>query len=234
MDCPRSGMIEAIVAGEAKTAAAMAASLASGALAPEEIAAAVAEAMAEVGRRFETGEFYLPEMLVAAEAAQGCLGVIAGCVGRGGGGRLGTVVLGSVQGDQHDIGKNLVGMFLRSAGFEVVDAGVDVSPEDFARLIVEHEADLLGMSALLTTTMPAMGRTVALLTERGLRPRVKVLVGGAPVTDGFAARIGADGYAPNAPLAARAAKALIRGGPQPRPDTGPPGGHVPAAAGPRG
>ena len=165
-------------------------------------------AMAEVGRLFEENEYFVPEMLVAARSMQGGLALLKPLLAAGGTTPAGTVVVGTVKGDLHDIGKNLVSMMLEGAGFEIVDLGTDVPPERFVAAVKEHHAQVIGMSALLTTTMPSMASTIKALEEAGLRGKVKVMVGGAPVTDEFAKRIGADGYSPDASSAVRLAKAL--------------------------
>ncbi|MGB5933457.1 MAG: corrinoid protein [Anaerolineae bacterium] len=166
-------------------------------------------AMTEVGDRFERQEFYIPEMLIAARAMQTGLGVLKPLLVEGELETAGRVVMGTVKGDLHDIGKNLVSMMLEGAGFEVTDLGVDVPPERFVDVVRQKRPDIVGMSALLTTTMPAMVSAIEALTEAGLREEVKVMVGGAPVTQGYADQIGADGYAPDAGSAARKAKELL-------------------------
>jgi 5-methyltetrahydrofolate--homocysteine methyltransferase len=166
-------------------------------------------AMAEVGRLFEDGEMFVPEMLIAARAMQAGMNLLKPHLAESEIVSAGKVVLGTVAGDLHDIGKNLVGMMMEGAGFEVVDLGTDVKPASFVDAVREHQADIIGMSALLTTTMPAMVTTVEALEEAGLRDRVKVLVGGAPVTQAFADKIGADGFAPDASSATRKAKQLL-------------------------
>jgi 5-methyltetrahydrofolate--homocysteine methyltransferase len=165
-------------------------------------------AMAEVGRLFEENEYFVPEMLVSARAMQSGLGLLKPHLAAGGATPAGKVVVGTVKGDLHDIGKNLVAMMLEGSGFEVVDLGTDVSPEKFVAAVKEHKPQVIGMSALLTTTMPSMGATVKALQEAGVREHVKVMIGGAPVTDGFARQIGADGYSPDASSAVRLAKRL--------------------------
>src|SRR5512143_448015 len=155
-------------------------------------------AMAEVGRLFEENEYFVPEMLVSARAMQAGLSLLKPSLAASGAAPAGKVVVGTVKGDLHDIGKNLVAMMLEGAGFEIIDLGTDVTPEKFVAAVVEHKPQVIGMSALLTTTMPSMGNTVKALQEAGVRDQVKVMVGGAPLTDEFAKRIGADGYAPDA------------------------------------
>ena len=165
-------------------------------------------AMAEVGRRFECGEFYVPEMLISARAMKSGLSLLRPHLIAANVQAVGKVVIGTVQGDLHDIGKNLVGMMLEGAGFEVVDLGADVPPEKFVAAVIEHRPHLIACSALLTTTMPRMNNIIFSLKEAGLRDQVKVMIGGAPVTDKYATDIGADGYAPDAGSAASLAKEL--------------------------
>lgn len=166
-------------------------------------------AMGEVGDLFEKGEYFVPEMLVSARAMQSGLELLKPLLASAEVQSTGKVVLGTVQGDLHDIGKNLVGMMLEGAGFELVDLGADVSPEKFAQAVRENQPDILAMSALLTTTMPAMKSTIDALAGAGLRSQVKVMVGGAPITDEYANGIGADGFAPDASRAASLAKKLV-------------------------
>ncbi len=166
-------------------------------------------AMTEVGRLFEENEYFVPEMLVAARAMQSGLAILKPHLAEGGSISAGTVVMGTVKGDLHDIGKNLVSMMLEGAGFEVIDLGTDVTPDKFVNAVVTHKAQVIGMSALLTTTMPSMSATLKALEEAGVRDRVKVMIGGAPVTDSFAKQIGADGFSPDASAAVRLAKSLV-------------------------
>jgi 5-methyltetrahydrofolate--homocysteine methyltransferase len=166
-------------------------------------------AMADVGRQFEAGDMFVPEMLIAARAMKEGLAILQPHLVDAGVEPVGKVVLGTVKGDLHDIGKNLVGMMLEGSGFEVIDLGVDVSPDEFVAAIQEHQPQLVGLSALLTTTMPGMQATIEALAEADVRDQVKVLVGGAPVTSQFAQEIGADAYAPDASAAATQAKALL-------------------------
>jgi 5-methyltetrahydrofolate--homocysteine methyltransferase len=167
-------------------------------------------AMEEVGRRFESGEFFVPEMLVSARAMKSALALLRPYLITANVKAVGKVVIGTVQGDLHDIGKNLVSMMLEGAGFEVIDLGTDVSAEKYVAAVREHQPDLIGCSALITTTMPHMEDVIQTLTDAGLRDRVKVIVGGAPVTQKYATDIGADGYAPDAASAAACAKELIQ------------------------
>jgi 5-methyltetrahydrofolate--homocysteine methyltransferase len=163
-------------------------------------------AMAEVGRRFETNEYFVPELLIAARAMKAALTLIRPLLVARGEKPAGRVVIGTVKGDLHDIGKNLVVSLLEGGGFEVVDLGANVSPERFIAAIREKDIRIVAMSALLTTTMPAMKSTIEALKAAGLRPKVKVLVGGAPVTQQYADEIGADGYSANAVGAVALAK----------------------------
>ncbi|MFO7624322.1 MAG: corrinoid protein [Anaerolineales bacterium] len=166
-------------------------------------------AMAEVGRLFEEGEYYVPEMLISARSMQAGLAVLKPHLMQANIKSAGKVVAGTVKGDLHDIGKNLVCMMLEGAGFEIYDLGTDVSPEKFVTFLQEQEADIVALSALLTTTMPNMKATIEALRQAGLRERVKVIIGGAPVTDSYAQQIGADGYSPDASRAVSLAKSLF-------------------------
>jgi 5-methyltetrahydrofolate--homocysteine methyltransferase len=166
-------------------------------------------AMAEVGRLFEEGEYYVPEMLISARSMQAGLAVLKPHLMQANIKSAGKVVAGTVKGDLHDIGKNLVCMMLEGAGFEIYDLGTDVSPEKFVAAIQEEDVDIVALSALLTTTMPNMKVTIEALNEAGLRERVKVIIGGAPVTEGYAQQIGADGYSPDASRAVSLAKSLL-------------------------
>ena len=166
-------------------------------------------AMNEVGRLFEEGEYFVPEMLVSARAMQAGMNLLRPILVEQDVKPMGRVVIGTVKGDLHDIGKNLVGMMLEGAGFEVIDLGMDVPEEKFLRAIEEHQPHLVGLSALLTTTMGNMKTTIEAMKAAGLRERVKVMLGGAPVTQTFAAQIGADGYAPDASQAVTLAKRLM-------------------------
>jgi 5-methyltetrahydrofolate--homocysteine methyltransferase len=162
-----------------------------------------------VGRDFKAGELFIPEVLIAARAMHAGLEVLRPLLAESGEASLGKLVIGTVQGDLHDIGKNLVAMMMQGAGFEIVDLGTDVTPDQFVEAVRAEGPDLVGMSALLTTTMPSMKATVEALTEAGLRDKVKVIIGGAPVTAAFAQQVGADGYAPDAAAAVDKARELI-------------------------
>ena len=163
-------------------------------------------AMDEVGRRFETNEYYVPELLLSARAMKASLGLIRPLLTACDVEPLGRVISGTVKGDLHDIGKNLVGSMLEGGGFEVFDLGTDVAPEQFVEAAKEHKAHIIALSALLTTTMPSMKLTVEAFIEDGTRDQVKIFIGGAPVTQEFADEIGADGYSKNAVDAVAQAK----------------------------
>jgi 5-methyltetrahydrofolate--homocysteine methyltransferase len=162
-----------------------------------------------VGVEFKAGNMFVPEVLRSAKTMQGSMDIIRPMLAETGVKTTGKVLLGTVKGDLHDIGKNLVGMMCEGAGFEVKDIGKDVEPQGFVDAVKEFEPDVVGMSALLTTTMRTMESTIKELEEAGLRDRVKVMIGGAPVTQAFADQIGADGYASNAASAADLAKKLV-------------------------
>jgi 5-methyltetrahydrofolate--homocysteine methyltransferase len=166
-------------------------------------------AMDEVGRRFECNEFFVPELLIAARAMKGSLELINPILAARGDKPAGRVVIGTVKGDLHDIGKNLVASMLEGAGFQIIDLGVDVSPETFVNSIKEEQPTFLALSALLTTTMPSMKQTIDALKEAGIRDNVKVLVGGAPVSSRYAEEIGADGYSDSASGAVGLVRSLI-------------------------
>jgi len=164
--------------------------------------------MNEVGRRFKNNEFYVPEVLIAARAMHSGMDVLKPLLSEAEASSAGTVVLGTVKGDLHDIGKNLVSMMLEGAGFNVIDVGVDVAPDKFLEAVRDKKPQVVGLSALLTTTMPAMKTTIEALKEAGVRDSVKVMIGGAPVTQRYSDEIGADGYAPDAASAVDVARRL--------------------------
>ena len=170
---------------------------------------ALIPSLEEVGARFERGDFFVPEMLIAARAMQGALDILRPLLAETGAKPIGTVVIGTVKGDVHDIGKNLVNIMLEGAGFTVHDLGVNVAPEKFVEQVVEHEPDIVGFSAFLTTTMPMFKANINALEKAGLRDKVIVMVGGAPVTQEYADAVGADAYAADASTAVRKAKDLI-------------------------
>jgi len=162
-----------------------------------------------VGKRFKAGDMFVPEVLMSAKAMKAGMNIVKPLLLEGEMPSEGKVLLGTVSGDLHDIGKNLVGMMMESGGLEIVNLGTDIEPDEFAQQVREHEPDVLGMSALLTTTMLAMRDTIEILEEEGLRDSVKIMVGGAPVTKEFADEIGADGWAPDAASAKDLAFDLI-------------------------
>jgi 5-methyltetrahydrofolate--homocysteine methyltransferase len=166
-------------------------------------------AMAEVGRLFEEGEYYIPEMLISARSMQAGMALLKPYLTTSGVKSSGRVAIGTVRGDMHDIGKNLVTMMLQGAGFEIKDLGTDVDPNRFIEVIREDKVDIVALSALLTTTMPAMKTIIEALKSAGVRENVKVMIGGAPVTEDYCDQIGADGYGADAGQAVRIAKLLI-------------------------
>ena len=201
---------QAIIDGNPDVATSLtAALLASGSSAREILDEALLPGMEVVGQRMREGECFIPEVLLSARVMQSCLDLLKPHMAAGESASTGTVVIGTVEGDLHDIGKNLVAMMLSGAGFEVVNLGTGVTPAAFVAAVKEHDAAILGMSALLTTTLPKMAETLAALKDAGLRDAVKVMVGGAPVTAAFAAELGADGYGANAGLAVERAKELV-------------------------
>jgi 5-methyltetrahydrofolate--homocysteine methyltransferase len=201
---------EAVLDGDADAAKAETrAALDAGTSARVVLQEACIPAMTEVGRLFEIGERFVPEMLVAARAMQAVLEILKPQLVEAQVQATGKVVIGTVAGDLHDIGKNLVAVMLEGAGFEIVDLGSDVKPEQFVSAVRQHEPDLVGMSALLTTTMTSIGKTIEALTEAGVRDQVKVIIGGAPITQAFADQVGADGYTEGAGGAARLARSLL-------------------------
>ena len=162
-----------------------------------------------IGKRFRDGEMFLPEVLMCANAMHKGLSIVKPLLAESGQKAIGRIVIGTVEGDIHDIGKRIVGFLLEGNGFEVIDLGVDVKADVFAQAIEEHKPDILGMSALLTTTMPNMRKTIDLLKDRGLREKIRIVVGGAPVNEEFAKSIGADGYAPEAGSAVELVKKVM-------------------------
>ncbi len=168
-------------------------------------------AMGAIGERFGAGEMFLPEVLMSANAMRQGMGIILPVLEKLGQQSMETVVIGTVEGDIHDIGKRIVSCLIEGSGYKVIDLGVDVKAETFAQAIEEHKPDILGMSALLTTTMPSMAKTIDYLKEKGLRGKTKIIVGGAQVTEQFAKSIGADGYAPDAVSAIPLVKKLLAG-----------------------
>jgi len=177
---------------------------------PKEILdSALVPGMNEVGVRFKRGDMFVPEVLMSAEAMHAGQDLLAPLLSESDAKAAGLIVMGTVEGDLHDIGKNLVSMMCEGSGFEVIDIGFDAAPEKFIEAIKEHQPDIIGMSAMLTTTMRSMGHTIKAIEEAGLRDQVKIMVGGAPVDEAFADRIGADGYGSNGPSGAELAERLV-------------------------
>jgi corrinoid protein of di/trimethylamine methyltransferase len=162
-----------------------------------------------VGKRFKAGDMFIPEVLKCARCMHGAMDILKPLLAEGDMAGAGTVVIGTVEGDLHDIGKNLVAMMLQGAGFKVIDLGANIKPQDFVEAVKEHNPDIVGMSALLTTTMPKMEETIKALTEAGIRDQIKIMAGGAPVTKDFVNKIGGDAYGANAASASEKAKALV-------------------------
>ena len=201
---------QALIAGDAGTVNALTqALLATGASPREILDEALLPGMEVVGERMRSGDCFIPEVLLSARTMQGALDLLRPHMAEGESTSAGTVVIGTVEGDLHDIGKNLVAMLLQGAGFEVVNLGSGVTAAQFVAAVREHDAQIIGMSALLTTTLPRMRETIEALTAAGLRDTVKVMVGGAPVTAAYAAEVGADGYGANAGMAVERAQALL-------------------------
>lgn len=201
---------EAIIVGNAKLAREITdKALAEGADPQKLVQEFMIPAMDVVGKKFETNEYFVPELLIAARAMKSCLEVLRPLLAKSGAQPAGRVVIGTVKGDLHDIGKNLVAAMLEGAGFEVIDLGVDVPPEKFLAAIKEKNASLLAMSALLTTTMHSMKAAIDVLNSSGIRKSVKVMIGGAPVTQKYADEIGADGFSNNANGAVALARKFV-------------------------
>jgi corrinoid protein of di/trimethylamine methyltransferase len=200
---------DAILNGDAKTSVAVTKEALAENVDPMDLVTKyMVPAMDEVGRRFECEEYFVPELLLAARAMKGSLALIRPLLAARGDKPVATVVIGTVKGDLHDIGKNLVSAMLEGAGFEIVDLGSDVSPEKFVDAVKTSGANLIALSALLTVTMPSMKTTIEALKSAGLREQVKVMVGGAPVTNQYAQEIGADGYGESASSAVHLARKL--------------------------
>jgi 5-methyltetrahydrofolate--homocysteine methyltransferase len=204
-------LFDAVVNGDAASAKNLTAKALESGIDPQElITAHLIPAMDEVGRRFECNEYYVPELLISARAMKSCLELINPILASRGSKPVGTVAIGTVKGDLHDIGKNLVASMLEGAGFRIIDLGVDVTPEKFVDEVRDKNPNILALSALLTTTMPFMKHTIDALKESGLREKVFVLIGGAPVTQRYADEIGADGYSDNASGAVALTRKLLR------------------------
>ncbi len=209
MDENLKPVYEAILEGDMKGATeGVQAALNAGAAPSDLLHKALIPAMGEVGRLFEEGEYFVPEMLIAARAMKAALEILKPLLVDSGIEPVGTVAIGTVKGDLHDIGKNLVAMMMEGAGFEIMDLGTDVTPEKFVEA-AQNGATIIGLSALLTTTMPSMQSTVKAIEDAGLRDNVKIIIGGAPVTAEYAQQIGADGYAPDASQATTLAKKFV-------------------------
>jgi len=201
-------LANAVIKGDQNTAAQITkAALDDGTSAENILNKGLITAMDVVGDRFSKSEIYIPEMLIAARAMKSAMEILKPELVKAGVEPIGKFLIGTAQGDLHDIGKNLVAMMMKGAGFEVIDLGVDVPPEKFVEQARATQVQLIGMSALLTTTMPAMEKTIKALRDAGLS--AKVMVGGAPITQDYADKIGADGYAPDAAMAVQAAKKLV-------------------------
>ncbi len=205
-----NAMIEALVAcDEATVTHLVNAALAERTPAVEILNKGLIAGMDLVGDKMENGDMFIPEVLMAAQAMGNCVKILKPLLGEGEGQAGATVIIGTVKGDLHDIGKNLVGMMMESAGMTVHNLGVDIAPEAFVAQIKEKNAQVVCLSALLTTTMPMMKKTVDAVVESGLRDQVKIMVGGAPVTQAFCDEIGADGFAPDAGSASKLAKSYF-------------------------
>jgi 5-methyltetrahydrofolate--homocysteine methyltransferase len=204
-------LYQAVLSGDSKTAVAVTRqALADNSDPVELITKYMVPAMDEVGRRFECEEYFVPELLLSARAMKGAMELLKPLLAERGAERSGRVVIGTVRGDLHDIGKNIVASMLEGAGFEVVDLGADVPPEKFIEAIKANHAQIVALSALLTVTKPAMKVTIEALRAAGLRDQVKVMIGGAPITRQYAAEIGADGYSENANGAVSLARNLMK------------------------
>lgn len=203
-----AGLAEAIIKGDMAGATQLTTEALAEGMAPKSVLDdGLIAGMDVIGGRFKKGEVFIPEVLIAARAMKSSMAILEPALAEAGVEPVGRFVVGTVKGDLHDIGKNLVAMMMKGAGFEVIDLGVDVSAETFVEQVKAHNADMVGMSALLTTTMPAMEQAVKALNDSGVT--VKVLVGGAPVTQEYADKIGADGFAGNAAETVELAKSLV-------------------------
>jgi corrinoid protein of di/trimethylamine methyltransferase len=203
-------LYDAVVTGNAKEAAAITkAALAEGADPAELVGKYMIPAMDEVGRLFECEDYFVPELLLSGRAMKAALEFLRPLLAASGAEPAGKVIIGTVKGDLHDIGKNLVAAMLEGAGFEVTDLGTDVSPEKFVEAVSTKGANIVCLSALLTVTMPSMKTTVEALNAAGVRDKVKIMIGGAPVTDSYAREIGADSYSENASAAVATARRLV-------------------------
>ncbi|NUQ00009.1 MAG: corrinoid protein [Armatimonadetes bacterium] len=205
-----AAMQEAVIKGKLDVATRLTQEALDGGVAPTRIVnEGLVPGMLVVGEKFRNNEYYVPEVLIAARAMKGAMALVQPHLKEGDVTPLATVAVGTVQGDLHDIGKNLVAMMLEGAGFKILDLGVDVSPEKFIDAVQSQGATVVALSALLTTTMPSIGKTIEALNAAGLRDKVKVIIGGAPVTDAYRQEIGADGYSPDAGSAVSMLKELV-------------------------
>ena len=203
-------LYDAVVEGDAPATLALTKQALAEGMSPEDLVAKyMIPAMDEVGKRFEAEDYFVPELLLSGRAMKGALGVLRPLLAASGAKPAGKVVIGTVKGDLHDIGKNLVAAMLEGAGFEVTDLGTDVAPEKFVEAVSTKNANIVCLSALLTVTMPAMKTTLEALRAAGVRDKVKVMIGGAPVTDQYCREIGADSYSENASAAVASARVLV-------------------------
>ena len=203
-------MAESLIAGKVDEVTELTKEALDGGSSPQDILEqGLLAGMEVVGKRFKANEMFIPEVLRCAKCMHGAMEILRPLLAEAGVKTAGTFVIGTVKGDLHDIGKNLVGMMFEGAGFKVVDLGIDLEPQEFIDALKEHKATLLGMSALLTTTMPKMGETINAIKEAGIRDQIKIMIGGAPVTAEYAKEIGADAYASNAASAVDKGKELL-------------------------
>lgn len=205
-----NALAQAIIGGKAPAAKELTEKALADGVAPGDIlTGGLVAGMNVVGVKFKNNEFYVPEVLIAARAMKSSMAILRPLLVETGVQPVGRIAIGTVRGDLHDIGKNLVAMMLEGAGFEIIDLGVDVKPEQFVEAVEGKNADVIALSALLTTTMPAMKETIAALGSAGVRDKVSIMIGGAPVTQSYADEIGADGYSPDAASAVDKAKELL-------------------------
>ena len=205
-------LYDAILSGDAKTARSFTEQALAAEVEPLKLVnESMVPAMDEVGRRFECNQYFVPELLLSARAMKAALELVRPLLAKSGAQPVARVVIGTVKGDLHDIGKNLVAAMFEGGGFEVIDLGVNVAPEKFIETVKAKNANIVAMSALLTTTMPAMKATIDAFKQAGVREQVKILIGGAPITQKYADEIGADGYSDNAPAAVTLAKKTLAG-----------------------
>ena len=204
-------MAEKLYVGDQDTVAELTQKALDEGLTPEEILGnGLIAGMDQVGIDFKAGDLFVPEVLIAARAMHAGMDILRPLLTDSDVASVGKIAMGTVEGDLHDIGKNLVGMMMEGGGFEIIDMGTNISPDEIVEIVKTEQPDIIGMSALLTTTMPSMRRTVEALAEAGLRKSVKVIIGGAPVTRAFSEEIGADGYAPDAASAVDLARSLTK------------------------